>query len=139
MRKFFLAVCTLVALLAVALSFSACDAEELGSLEDLSKPYAGFYECEKLTLAGEDKSAAFDFVRLELGYGGEFNISYRTKKGNAGTLGGEYDADPEKEEITFRVKQGLRSVSRTFPFENGVIRVEESVLGKLLYAEFKME
>lgn len=139
MRKFFLAFAASAALLGCIFGFAACDTEELGSLEDLSRPYTGVYLCEELTLSGEDALESFEYIRLELKYGGDFTVGYKTKSGSAGALSGDYEMDTVKEEVTFRAKQGLRTVSRTYPVENGSILVEENFLGRLLYAKFKPE
>ena len=140
MKKFFASVAAVIALLAALLGLAACDTEkELGSLEDLSKPYAGIYLCEKLTLSGEDKLPAFEHIRLELGRGGGFTIRYKTQKGNEGSVAGTYEMDAQKNEVTFRAKQGMRTLSRTYPVEGGCIIVEENILGRLLFAKFKPE
>lgn len=126
-----------VLLLVPLLLFAACDAEELGSLEDLSMPYCGVYECERLELGGKNLLEDFDFVRLELAYSGDFALTYRTRAGGKGTLGGTYRVDTGKEEISFSCTFGVRSVSRTFPMPKGSILIEENFLGKPFFALFK--
>ena len=61
-----------IVLLAFCLLFAGCETNvaEMSSLPELSRPYAGEYECETLTLAGEDMLSAFRTVRLTLGYDG---------------------------------------------------------------------
>ena len=140
MKKIFAALISAVALLAALFGLAACDTEkELGSLEDFSRPYAGVYSCEELTFAGEDKLASFEYIRLELQYGGGFTVKYRTKGGNAGSLEGKYRMDTDRGEVTFTAAQGLRTVTRTYPVSGGSILVEENLLGRLLFAKFKPE
>ncbi len=134
MRKIFLA-----AILAFSIcAFTACDAQKLSSLEDLSRPYAGVYECEQLRYGDEDKSGAFEYLRLTLENSGKFVLSYKTVKGAEGEIGGSYEADTERERITFHAGQGFRTVTRTFPMQGGAIRIDANLAGRLLYAEFKM-
>ncbi len=140
MRKIFLGSAVALALACAVFGLTACDTEkELGSLEDFSKPYTGIYECEELTLGGEDKLDAFDYIKLDLGDDGNFTLSYKTQQGNAGSLDGAYRMDPAREEITFRAARGGARMSRTFPVRNGVICIDANVLGRLVYAEFRME
>ena len=68
-----------IVLLAFCLLFAGCETNvaEMSSLPELSRPYAGEYECETLTLAGEDMLSAFRTVRLTLGYDGKALKAYR--------------------------------------------------------------
>ena len=82
---------------------------ELSSLEDLSRPYAGTYECTRLMLAGEDMTQSYK-VTLELSYGGELTLSYRTKYGGSDKWKGTYSVDVTREEVTMSVGAGANSV-----------------------------
>ena len=110
----------------------------MGSLSDLSQPYTGIYECEKLTLGGDDVSTKFEYVRLELAYGDAFTLEYRTAEGGEGSYGGTYKMDPQKGELTLSANTVLKTVSHKFPVKNGTILVDLNFGGKLLHAEFKM-
>ncbi len=125
-------------LLAAALSFTACDAEEMGTLGDLTRPYAGFYECEEIALGGEDMTEKFEKLSLELRHDGSYALSYRMTDGNEGGYTGSYSIDEEKGRITFTGKQGTRSSSFSFPYEKGAIRMEYNLFGTLLHADFRM-
>ena len=114
-----------------------CAVEDMGSLPDLSRPYVGVYECEELFLGGEDMTKKFEFVRLELLYGGEFRLVYRTASGGEGGYGGAYEM--KDDQITFSVKQGMLRRSYTFPVEKGSILIDYNLYGHLLHAEFKMK
>lgn len=135
MRKLLL---TGVSLVLCLFLLCGCNVSRMSTLPELSKPYAGLYECEKVTLGGEDFTDRFEYLRLELSYGGEFRLSYRGKEGGEGQYGGTYRMNAEGDAITFTGKTGLRSVSRTFPVKNGAILVELTFGRKLFYAEFKM-
>lgn len=134
MRKFF----AFFALLLPLFLFAGCDAAELGSLPDLSMPYTGVYECERLDYGGRDRLEGFEWVRLELKYDGTFALGYRTKTGSRGSLSGEYEVDAERETITFRAPYKNRQAVRTFPMPDGAILIEENLLGKPLFAEFRL-
>ncbi len=128
----------LAILFACTLCLCACDVSQMSSLYDLSKPYLGFYECESISLGGEDYTEKFDYLRLELGYDGTFELSYREKSGGKGGYNGTYQVDSEAEEITFSAKYGLMQKSFTFPMKKGRIYVEYMLGGKLLHAVFSM-
>ncbi len=119
-------------------SLAGCEAEDLGSLEALSRPYAGVYHCERLLLAGVDVTEDYR-LSLELAYGGEMTVSYKTKYGQQDEWSGRYEVDETREEITMSVGEGSRTMSRTYRMEDGAIVVEENFLGRSLYAEFRPE
>lgn len=125
-------------LIAAALSLTACDAEEMGTLSDLTRPYAGFYECEEISLGGRDMTEDFEKISLELRHDGSYAFSYRTAEGNEGEYTGSYSVDAEGGRITFTGKQGARSSSFSFPYEKGAIRMEYNLFGTLLHANFRM-
>ena len=95
-KKFFIAL--LLTVLCTLFLFCACEkVEDMGSLPDLSKPYTGEYTLKKLTLGGEDFTDKFDSVKLDLGYDGEFKLSYKEKEGQSGSYAGEYEVSTERE------------------------------------------
>ena len=108
----------------------------MGSLPEFSKPYAGEYTCETLTLGGKDYLPKFDEIKLNLKGDETFILTYKTAGGAKGEYMGEYAVSPEGDAITFTSQAGMRSVSRTFPIEKGAIHIEMSLAGKLLHAEF---
>ena len=114
-----------------------CDVSEMSTLADLSKPYVGFYECESMLYGGEDLTDRFEYIRLELGYGGDFELTYRGKERNEGSYGGTYEVDTEAGEITLQMQYGFVSKSFTFLMGSGSIFIDLPVHGKLLHAEFK--
>ena len=125
-------------LLLCLLLFASCDVEKMGSLPELSKPYLGVYACETLTLGGEDVLDKFEKIELELEYDGTFELTYLDLNGVEGSYSGEYSLSPEDGTITMSVDAGARSAPRTFRMEKGGIIVDANVLGKLLYAEFRL-
>ena len=127
-----------VVLIVCAALLCGCDTREMTSLPDLSKPYAGMYECTELTLGGEDALDRFEYVRLELKGNETFALSYRTAEGNEGGVDGEYKMDLERGEITLPKKMLLRTVSHTFAVEKGTIYGDMNFNGELLHAAFSM-
>ena len=136
MRKSFLKGFLFLTLFCVLLALCGCGVSQLSTLPQLAKPYLGVYECEKVTLGGEDYTEKFDSLRLELSYGGEYSLTYKIKNGAEGELRGTYEADPETEEITFHGKAGFAEKEFTFPMKQGKIFVDYSFGGKLLHAVF---
>lgn len=129
MKKF----CLLVPLLAAVL-FAGCNVSEMSSLKELSRVYAGVYECETLTLGGCDVLGAYEPVRLTLYYGGDGTLSWRQGAGE-GELSFTYEASPEEGRVTF-FAMGQK---RTFCVREGRIVIETPVCGKLLYASFSRQ
>ncbi len=130
--KFFV----LFTLLFSVCTLSACDVERMTTLPELSRPYMGVYECEILRLGERELSADFEYLRIELYADGNFRLHYRTKGGEEGGFEGEFEADPTRKEITFRLPKEEKS--RTYPMREGAIFIDEMFLGKPLHAEFRM-
>lgn len=126
------------AVLPLVLLLCACDVSRMGSLTDISRPYAGAYECEELSLGGRDMLGSFDYIRLELDGNGAFALSYKTALGGAGGYGGEYSVDSEQKTITFSASAAQRTVKRTFPLEEGAICMDMQLRGTLVHAVFRM-
>ena len=134
-KKSFIVV--LLTMLCALFMLCACEkVENMGSLPDLSKPYAGEYTLKKLMLGGQDYTENFESVKLTLNPDGKFTLTYKEKEGQSGSYAGEYEVSTEKQEITLSSKSGLRSVKRTFPMEKGSILIDLNLGGKLLHAEF---
>lgn len=130
MRKRF----CLAALLPMLLLFTACNVNEMSSLPELSRSFAGEYVCERLTVNGEDYTAAYDLL-LTLDYGGTFGVR---GKGKRQLYSGEYSYDAQRGEITLSAKSGLGEATRSFPVREGRIYVDLTFGGALLHAEFAM-
>lgn len=129
---------SLLIVLCALLVFVGCDAEDMGSLKDVTRPYTGIYECEELSVGGKDLREKFEKITLELKPDGTFTAAYSTAEGSGASIDGAYTLDTEKGEITLSAKQGARSRAFTFPYEKGTIRIERNLFGRLLHAEFRM-
>lgn len=136
MRKYLVVFAVFV--LALVALLAGCDAQELGSLSDLSRPYAGVYKCEKITIGGKDMSETFSVFELELEGDGAFELRYETSWGGEGSYEGQYSVSEDKGEITFVAKRGARSEGYTFRMEKGAVLIDYNFLGRLLHAEFRM-
>ena len=134
-KKSFIAI--FLTLISALFLLCACEkVEDMGSLQDFSKPYVGEYVCRKLSVGGEDFTERFDYVKLNLSYGGEYKLFYRDIEGMSGEYSGKYSVSPKEQEITLSSQAGLRTVTRTFPMKNGTICIDLNLEGKLLHAEF---
>lgn len=128
-------IAALLAVCALAVCpLSACDVDEMTTLAEVSRPYVGEYRCERLLLGGEDMLPRFEICRLELAYGGEFTLFYRTREGLEGEYGGYYSFSPDQSSVVF----SARGMEREFPVVSGSIVIELNLGGRLLLAVFKM-
>lgn len=117
-------------------SMAGCDVQKMSTLSELSRPYAGVYTCESVRLGGQVISDSE--LSLELAYGGDFTLTYRTPNGEFDAWNGKYTVDEAAEEITMSATRGSETFSRTYRFEDGVIYIDENFLGRRFIAEFKM-
>ena len=115
-----------------------CDVSEMGSLPELSKPYVGVYECEELTLGGEEMLEKFEKIQLELEYKGDFTLSFLTLEGMKGEYEGEYEVLIEDEEIKLSMTSEGAEKHFFFRMEKGEILFDYNLGGKLLHAVFTM-
>ena len=121
-----------------ALLLCACNVSEMSSLTAFAKPYTGVYECETLTLGGDDVLDKFQYIELELKSGGQFTLSYRTAEGNEGETEGEYTMDEANGWLVMSKKLPLRTVERRFAYREGAIYIDVNYAGSLLHAKFAM-
>lgn len=126
MKKMFFAVALLC-----ALCLTGCDVEKMSSLKDISRPYAAEYKCKKLQLGGEDLLGGFDYVKLRLGYGGDYTLFYAGEEGE-GEQSGTYELSSDEGKIT------MHGGGKTyiFPYEKGTVRIQLQFQDRLLLAEF---
>ncbi len=128
--------CLTVGLLFSVCTMAGCDVQRMSTLSEISCPYAGVYTCDGIRLGGE---VIDDYtLSLELEYGGDFTLSYRSKDGAFGEWGGTYTVDETEEEITMSAVKGSETYSRTYHFERGVIYIDENFFGRPLLAEFRI-
>lgn len=118
-------------------TMAGCEVEELGSLEELSRPYTGVYTCERLMLGDEELTEQYK-LSLELEYGGDFTLTYAPKGGKKTEWSGTYVVDVDREEITMSAIQGMKTLSRTYRMEDGAILIDGNFYGKNFFAQFRM-
>ena len=120
------------------LLLGGCNVSEMGSLPELSKPYVCVYECEDLSLGGEEMLDKFEKIQLELEYKGDFTLSFLTLEGMEGEYEGEYEVSVEDEELKLSMTSAGAEKSFYFRMEKGEILLDYNLGGKLLHASFKM-
>lgn len=113
-----------------------CDVKNMSSLSDLTKPYAGLYECKTLTLGSEECKEDFCKLGIELKSNGEYIFFYKGINGETARETGEYQADDGAETIVFTPK--CEKYPRTYALRKGVIYIDHVYGGKHLHAEFTM-
>ena len=134
MRKILLCVSVCFSLLLLG----GCNVSEMGSLPELSKPYVGVYECEELSLGGEEMLGKFEKIQLELEYKGDFTLSFLTLEGMEGEYEGEYEVSVADEELKLSMTSAGAEKSFYFRMEKGEILLDYNLGGKLLHAVFTM-
>lgn len=125
-----------MSLLALCMTFSACDGAELSSLSEVSRPYAGEYVCVRLRIAGEDRLSGFDRIVLSLGRDGGFTFSYRKTDGGNGEYRGKYA--PEGNFLRFTADDGGRERSFAATYERGEILFLYNFAGRIYSAVFAL-
>lgn len=129
MKHFLCALC----LFCAALS-AGCDVEELGSLSDISRPYAAEYKCVKLLFGGKDLLGEFAKLVLSLDRSGGFSLAYEDRAGRKGGYRGSYEV--EGDEIVFRAASGGKERSFVFSYDGGTVELRLLLGNRLLLADF---
>lgn len=111
-----------------------CDVNELSSLREVSRPYAGEYKCTRLQLGGENLLDRYEYLKLNLGYGGNYRLFYRATDGNEGGFEGKYLM--KEDQITFFSEEGGEEKSFVFPYRKGAVEMLLTFREKPLLAEF---
>ena len=132
MRKLF---CVLAMCLTLV-GACGCDVKEMSSLSDLTKPYAGLYECKTLRLGGKECKEDFKKLCIELKSDGTYEFYYKDLNGEQKRETGEYAADGGAAKIVFTPKE--QKYPRTYALRKGVIYIDHVYGGKHLHAEFSM-
>ena len=146
-------ICAILATLALFLCFSGSlefcavkervfkqvEAQETnanGSLEEITKPYLGVYECKSLYFGGVDKKKIFEFFRVELKSKGELLLTYKLKRGEVHQIPLNYEYDFAEKMLWVQGEWGVLKVDKKFPMKNGEISVAMSIFGKLAVLKF---
>lgn len=125
-------------LAAIPFLLCAIDLAAMTNLKDISKPYAGTYDCEYILFNGDNLLDKFDYVQMELLPSGLYKIEFRDANGIKGLYRGHYTYDTKEEKITIDENIFGKKVSKTFPVEKGEISVPVQYGDLLLYVKFKM-
>lgn len=121
-----------VGLLTLFISLSSCGGE---SLQEITKPYLGAYECESAKLGEKEYIDDFSFIRLELRPDGTFSLYYRPKNGDKREETGAYVYD-EKEETLQLTLGGNGEFKRKFPLKEGRMEVTVQIGTQTLFMRF---
>ena len=136
MRKFVLKSSVLTGILSL---FFALAPLRTGSLNDITQPYLGEYECKSATYGKKDILGDFSYVMLELKADETFVLRYADKKGERkGEERGTYVYDKERERITFQLnKKG--DWKREFSLKDGGIFIALKMGNKTLSITFEQK
>lgn len=121
---------------AIVLSSLLFNVSSLGGLKEISKPYLGTYECERIFFGDEEKTDKFDYVRIELMSEGEMKFLFKEKNGAERELEARYTYDTENDMLTVYADLAGAEKTKSFPVEKGTIDVSVRYGGKMLLMKF---
>ncbi|MBQ8319928.1 MAG: hypothetical protein IJX81_03515 [Clostridia bacterium] len=124
---------------AMLLLLSLPNVSSLGSLRSVSAPYAGFYDCKKLTLDGKDMLGHFATLRLEIKGEGEMLLSYQDKSGVKGEKTLSYEYLEEENALLICYRDGEKELKKRAQFSQGELTFSLQLNGRLLLAVFSTE
>ena len=107
------------------------------SLDDMSKPYLGQYECKRAQLGSVDCLKRFHYVRLELKDEENFTLYYQEKGEKKRQVSGQYAYDKDKKTLTLKGEKA--EIFRECTMEEGVFTLTFPIAGKILVLEFQQK
>ena len=128
--------CSILGVLLSGMLCASCKAGD--TLPDITKPYLGEYEFNKVIFNEKDYLSAFDYVRFTLNDDNTFLLSYKEKGKERKDEKGEYEYDKEKEEIILSSAY-TGSYQRRVPIKDGVITLSIAFGNQTFFAQFKQK
>lgn len=110
----------------------------MSSLEDVSKPYVGVYECKYIMFGDENLLDKFNYVKFELLLNGVYKIEFKDKHNVKGVYRGHYEYDTANNLITIDENVFGNRIKKSFIAEKGAIDVTVQYGDKLLAIKFEM-
>lgn len=112
MKKKFFCLAVLCCLFLVI--FSACDAQDTGSLKSVTHPYIAQYECTQATLGEANLLEKYDYIKIILVDREQLEVVFKPKNGKKQVFKSNYSVDEETNELTgeigilgFRFRQSV--------------------------------
>lgn len=122
---------------AILLSVTAGAWSKDGKLTEITKPYLGTYECERLYVGDDDKIEEFEYVRLELCKDGELKLIYKQPKNRPEQVSMEYRYDEQTKTLYVKGKLGVWRLDKSFSLNNGELTGEMRLGNKNVVVKFK--
>ena len=122
---------------AILLSVTAGAWSKDGKLTEITKPYLGTYECERLYVGDDDKIEEFEYVRLELCKDGELKLIYKQPKNRPEQVSMEYRYDEQTKTLYVKGKLGVWRLDKSFLLNNGELTGEMRLGNKNVVVKFK--
>ncbi len=107
------------------------------TLDEVSKPYLGAYECTRATIGSKDCLDDFSDIQLELKDEKNFVLVYQKKDGEKKRIKGKYSYDKKRGVVTFTAKGGV--IKREFPLVDGQLTVTFPLQGKTMVLQFQQK
>ena len=122
---------------AILLSVTAGAWSKDGKLTEITKPYLGTYECERLYVADDNKIDDFEYVRVELCKNGELKLLYKQPKGKPEQMTLEYRYDEQAKTLYVKGKLGVWRLDKSFSLNNGELTGEMRLGNLNVIVKFK--
>lgn len=110
----------------------------LGSIDEITKPHLGVYECTEAKLNDNDLLDRFSYIHLELKTAEDFILYYQEKEGSKKQETGKYEYDREKGSLTLIGGVG-GFFKREFPLKEGVLTISVRIGEQTLSLKFEQK
>lgn len=136
MKKTFL----LIPLLTVFLIFfSACNAQEIGTLKSIANPYIAEYECTEAHLGEEDLLEKLDYINIVFVDKSTMQIIYKPKDSNKRIIESAYTLDSETKKLSAEVGVLGYKIKADTVIENGKFTITKEIGRKQLIMKFRVK
>lgn len=117
--------------------FCGCDAQNAGSLKELTHPYINEYICIKAYLGEDDLLENFEYIKITFADEEKAEFSFKLKNGKKYTYSGKYEHDDKTGEITCKTGILGIDVKEKIIIEKGSFTVSKLIGEKMLFMVFE--
>ncbi len=125
----------MASIVSLLFSFSAL---RVGSINDITKPHLGEYECKSASYGNKDLFKEYSSIVLELREDNTFVLRFQEKKGKKKEEKGTYEYDEENKTLRFK-RNGKTEIKRDFLLEKGEISGAVKLGGRVLCVRFEQK
>jgi hypothetical protein len=132
-RKFIILLSIFIALLLLP----ACNAEKLGSIKALTRPYIAQYECYEARYGEDDFLENYDYIRIILTDKENIEIVVKPKDGDKKQICGQYKFDTKTKKLTATIGILGQDLTPSIEIIDGKFDVIKTIGNKELVMKFK--